>query len=84
MAAVAEHGVTRGQKHNRPAERSNKCARDIDSRSTPRREMVEDRARDHGAHDTQPEVQHHTLACTLKEPQGYVAGDKPENGEDND
>jgi hypothetical protein len=83
IASVAEHGVTRAQKHNGPGERSNECARDIDSRSSSRGKVVEDRTRNHGADDTQSEVQHDTFACTLKEPEDYVACDKSEKNTDN-
>ena len=84
MPRVAEHGVTRAQKHNGPGERSNECARDVDSHSSSHCKVVEDRARDRGANDSQSEVQHHALAGTLEEPVGYVAGDQSEEDKDND
>lgn len=84
IAAIAEHSVTRGQHYYGPGERGNECARDVDSRISSRGKVVEERARDHGAHDTQPEVQHHALTGTLKEPARDVAGAKSEQDEDND
>jgi hypothetical protein len=83
IADVAKH-LTRGQNHYCPGEGSNECARDIDSRSSSHCKVAEDRTRDHGADDTQSEVQYHALAGTLKEPAGYVAGAKTEQDEDND
>ena len=83
IAGVSNH-LTCGQNHHGPAEGSNERARDIDSRSGSHCKVAEDRTRDHGADDTQSEVQYHALAGTLKEPAGYVAGAKSEQNEDND
>jgi len=44
--------------------------------------MVEDRARNHGADDSQSEVEHDTLACTVKEHEDQVAGDESDKDKD--
>lgn len=84
IASVAAHGVARRQKHHGSGERSNECARDIDSGGGSHCKMVEDQARGYGADDTQSEVQHDTFARALKEPKGYIADDDSEKNEDND
>lgn len=76
--------MARAQKHKRPRERNNECARDIDSRSSSRCKVVEDRARDRGANDSQSEVQQDTPARTPEDPEGRVTGRESEKDEDND
>jgi len=46
--------------------------------------MAEERPDQDGADDTQSELQHDTLAGTLEEPEGDVAGDESKKNEDND
>ena len=76
--------MARGQKHNRPRERSNERAGDIDSRSASGCKVTEGRARDRGAGGAQCKVQHDVLASALEDAEGYVTGCKSEKDEDND
>jgi len=73
-----------GEQHRGPGERSNERARDIEFRSARRCSVAEEQACNDGADDSQSEVQHDTLARTLEEPEGDVAGDESEKHEDND
>src|SRR3984893_11831170 len=83
ITRVAECVACREQ-HGCPGERSYERALHIELRSPRRCNVVEKQACNDGADDTQSEVQHDTLAGTLAEPEGDVAGDESEKDEDND
>jgi hypothetical protein len=65
-----------GEQHGGPGERSNERARDIGFRSAHRCNVLEEQTCHDGADDTQSEVHHDTLAGTLEEPEGDIAGDE--------